>query len=220
MTGPRAVRAVGRVTAVVMATAIAVAWMAAIAHASCAAPPPHEDQYEQTELVFVGSVVATTNDDFWAEVRVEEVWKGPDLPPQVEVWGSDSHPGAVQGRTSVDRAYATGTRYLFFIRQVDGPPYRDNQCSPTTEYDPATHDRHRPGDARPPRTDATASPSAPTETPTPVSPVDGPDADSDADETGVLAVSIEGGRPEIVPLAAAGVALAIAAWGLVWASKR
>jgi hypothetical protein len=101
------------------------------AQASCAAPPSLKDQIAAARLVFVGTVVSTSDNDRVARVRVESIWKGPDLPAFVDVHGSP-----VSGQnagSSIDRHYRAGERDLFVLYS-DSPPLQDNSCSATQPY--------------------------------------------------------------------------------------
>lgn len=98
--------------------------------ADCMIPPPIEEAVRSAEIVFVGTVDATTNRGTWASVTVEEVWIGPDQPASVIVHGG---PGGNAG-TSVDRTFEVGTKYLFFP-YVDGQVgLADNSCTSTQPW--------------------------------------------------------------------------------------
>lgn len=98
--------------------------------ASCVMPPPLADSLNDATTIFVGTVTRTTEMDRWAEVAVEEVWKGPDVAATVMVKGGA---GGNTG-TSIDRTFKAGVRYLF-VPQGDGADgFGDNACSPTTEW--------------------------------------------------------------------------------------
>src|SRR5258708_16941780 len=122
-----------------MARALTVALLAAGAllvgvagvQASCAVPPPIREQVASAGLVFVGTVIFTSDNDRVARVRVESIWRGPELPTYVDVHGSlVSGPGAA---SSIDRKYSAGTRYLFVLYGAD-QPLHDNSCSGTQVY--------------------------------------------------------------------------------------
>lgn len=115
-----------------------------VAVASCAAPPPIDNAMQTADVVFVGAVRATSNGDRWAEVTVQEIWRGPDLPATVVVQGGPEGNMA----TSVDRSFRVGATYLFFP-SVDAASgvLSDTSCSPTTEWTPDLA-RLRPADAR------------------------------------------------------------------------
>jgi len=96
---------------------------------SCIQPPPLPDAVAQAEIAFVGTVTATINDGRWATVAVEEIWKGPDMPPVVEVHGGGPNPSD----SLADRTFTAGTRYVFFPYVEDGV-LTDNICSSTMEF--------------------------------------------------------------------------------------
>lgn len=109
------------------------------ARASCVQPPPLEQAIAEADVVFVGRVETTSNREREAAVAVESVWKGPDLPAQVEVFGG---PRQENVAASNDRHFEDGTRYLF-IPTNRRPPFRDNDCTQTQRYRPAL-DRFAP----------------------------------------------------------------------------
>ena len=112
--------------------------------ADCMPPPPIEEALKSAEIVFVGTVAATSNRSSWASVTVEEVWRGPDQPAQVLVKGG---PGG-NAATSVDRSFEVGVKYLFFPYAADGG-LADNSCTSTTQWS-AELAALRPADARAP----------------------------------------------------------------------
>lgn len=126
----------------------ALALAAGPAAASCAPPQPMEQAIADARQVFVGTVEALADEDHRATVRVEEVWKGPDVPPVTEVHGSPGGPGGLQARSSVDRTYAAGARYLFVLYD-DSAPYEDNICTRTSEWS-EDFAQYRPADWRHP----------------------------------------------------------------------
>ena len=97
------------------------------------------------DIVFVGTVSATAQNNAWATVSIEEVWKGPDLPAVFEVRGG---PGG-NTVTSVDRAFEVGTRYLFVPFGMEDTFASDNSCSATQPWDESLA-ALRPADARGP----------------------------------------------------------------------
>ena len=116
------------------------------AQASCARLPSLQEQVATAPLVFIGTIVSTSDGDRVARVRVESIWKGPDLPAYVDVHGS---PASGWGAaTSVDRRFSAGERDLFVLFS-DRPPYTDNNCSATQPYT-AELAALAPADARPP----------------------------------------------------------------------
>jgi hypothetical protein len=131
------------VTLLAMGAFVAIS---ADAGASCAGPPSLPDQLATAPLVFVGTVAFTSDNDRVARVRVESIWKGPNLPAYVDVHGSPvSGPFSA---SSVDRTYRAGERDLFVLFS-DRSPFQDNNCSATQIY---TTDlaAFAPADARPP----------------------------------------------------------------------
>jgi hypothetical protein len=102
----------------------------ATALADCMIPPPVEEAMTSAEVVFVGTVTATTNRDTWANVTVEEVWKGPDQPVSVIVHGG---PGG-NAATSVDRTFEVGTKYLLFPYVDERLGLADNSCTSTQPW--------------------------------------------------------------------------------------
>jgi hypothetical protein len=114
--------------------------------ASCVAPPSLPAQLATAQLVFVGTVAFTSDGDRVARVRVESVWKGPNLAAYVDVHGSPvSGPFSM---SSVDRTYRAGERDLFVLFS-DRSPFQDNSCSATQIYTTELA-RFAPADARPP----------------------------------------------------------------------
>lgn len=135
-----------RALLVTLLAAAAILGGTADAHASCMAPPSLRDQMASAPSVFVGTVVFTSDNDRVARVKVESIWRGPDLPAYVDVHGSPvSGPGAA---SSIDRKYSAGTRYLFVLFNAS-QPLQDNNCSGTQVY---TSDlaAYAPADARSP----------------------------------------------------------------------
>lgn len=97
--------------------------------ASCAPPEPLERVVASSDVVLVGTVTAVANNDRWARVQVEEIWKGGPLEAIVEVHGGGPDPNMM---TSVDRTYVPG-RYLFTLGR-NGIELLDNACSGTTVW--------------------------------------------------------------------------------------
>lgn len=114
--------------------------------ADCAEPAPLEKAVGTADIVFVGTVTVATNNRRWAQVAVEEVWRGPDQPATVVVRGGPE--GNMM--TSVDRSFEIGRTYLFvpYIDPETGA-LTDNSCTSTTEFTNDTA-RLRPADARKP----------------------------------------------------------------------
>ncbi len=107
-------------------------------------------------MVFVGTVVATSNGDREATVRVESIWRGPDLLTYVRVSGTPE-PGAQA--TSVDRKYQVDKRYLF-VPENSSSPFQDNNCTATQLYTTALASQ-APSAARPPQPGGDPSPPGP-----------------------------------------------------------
>lgn len=122
--------------------ALAVFAAPALVSASCIQPPAIEEALRKADIVFVGTVTATSNRDSWATVAVQEIWKGPDQPASLLIKGG---PGG-NAATSVDRAFNSGAKYLFFP-YVSGGELLDNSCTLTTEWS-ADLQKLRPADAR------------------------------------------------------------------------
>lgn len=139
--------------------------VAAPAQASCAMPPPLGEAIRDADVAFVGTVTRVANQDRWATVTVEELWRGPDLPAVVEVRAGP--PGNTA--SSVDRTYAAGTRYLFTVTAGDGA-LNDSSCSSTTEWT-ADLAEFRPADARPPVTSLAELPSTDADSPSLILPL-------------------------------------------------
>ena len=114
-----------------MLAAVVVTLLAADpAAASCGKPGPMQQRLQEATVVFVGRVVTTTNKGRTAHVRVEQVWKGAPVSDRVTVKGG---PDDESARSSVDRSFRAGVRYLF-VPERAGAQYRDTSCSATVEY--------------------------------------------------------------------------------------
>lgn len=113
---------------------------------------PVAEAIEAADLVFVGTVVTVAEQGRWATFEVGELWKGPRITATVEVRG-----GPAIGRTSVDRSYDVGTRYLVVAERVPdgdvasdygpGAEWIDDACSATQAYTTSV-DRFRPAELR------------------------------------------------------------------------
>src|SRR4026208_1513802 len=110
MTGMRVLRVAAGVAA------LGLLLMPSFALGDCVMPPPLEDAAKSADIVFVGTVTETTNQDRWASVVVDAVWRWSDIPATVVVKGGSGG----DGFSSVDRQYKAGVKYLFF-------PYADEQ---------------------------------------------------------------------------------------------
>jgi hypothetical protein len=83
-------------------------------------------------VAFVGLVVYTSDQNRFARVKVESIWKGPGLPAYVDVHGEAPGSGLFSGSEG-DHQYQAGQRYLFFPLN-DHPPFQDyGDCNSSTE---------------------------------------------------------------------------------------
>lgn len=96
--------------------------------AACGPATPLELAIPTAQVVFVGTVTGLANANRYATVRVEERWRGPELPERVEVRGG-AEPGT---GTANDRAYSLA-RYLFVVSNGPGW-FIDDICTPTTPW--------------------------------------------------------------------------------------
>jgi hypothetical protein len=105
------------------------------AEASCGvvgSPPSLRDQLAAAHVLFVGTVIYTSNGNRTARVKVESIWKGPRLPAYVDVHGEAPGCGANWG-SSMDHSYTSGQRYLFAPLN-DGSPFQDyGECGGLTQ---------------------------------------------------------------------------------------
>ncbi|GAC1469682.1 MAG: hypothetical protein PVSMB7_19400 [Chloroflexota bacterium] len=98
-------------------------------------------------VVFVGTVVATTNKSRTATVRVDDIWHGKHVSTMVVVRGSYV---VGNGATSVDRVFRIGVRYLFVPESsTRSSPFQDNSCTATRPYTVALA-KYRPAGAHRP----------------------------------------------------------------------
>lgn len=86
---------------------------------NCAESPDSAEQVRFQGMLFDGVVVSW--DGTTATVAVNEIWRGVDIPADVEVV---PEPG---------RAYTEGVRYLFFPTN-SRPPFIDTPCSATVRW--------------------------------------------------------------------------------------
>jgi len=96
--------------------------------ASCAEIPDLETAFADAEVVFIGVVTELSNGNRTAQMQVEEVWKGPQLPDTVTVNGT---PDLSSAATSVDRTYELGTYIVFPVNSTS--PFEDNACTLTQQ---------------------------------------------------------------------------------------
>ena len=117
------------------------------ASASCATLPGQgPGSVFAVPVAFVGSVVATSNGDREATVKVESIWRGPDMQTYVRVLGT---PEPTAQATSVDRTYQVGRRYLF-VPENASSPFQDNICTATQVFTAGLASQ-APADARAPQ---------------------------------------------------------------------
>lgn len=156
---PRPVMApLGKLLPLIGVTIAASMLIPAAALASCAGPVPVPQAIDDAPAVFVGTVTKLTNSERWATVEVEEVWKGEDVPSEVELRaGSKDPPGGGGIASSVDRFYSKGARYIFFPFKRSDAIFRDNVCTRTTKL-PNRIERFRPTAVSDPSPDADPEP--------------------------------------------------------------
>jgi hypothetical protein len=128
--------------ALVAAAALLPAVGATPVAAACPPRPPLELVLPTAQIAFVGTVTGLSNENRYAMVRVEERWRGPELPETVEVHGG-AEPGTA---TANDRSY-TLARYLFVVTS-GGSWFMDDACTSTTLWTDELA-RHRPPTVRP-----------------------------------------------------------------------
>lgn len=145
------------IAAVVILSAMPASLIPTAAAASCARMPGQTPgSLTGAGVVFVGTVLSTANGDREAVVKVERIWRGPDMVTYVRVRGTPDPAGQA---TSVDRTYQTGQRYLF-APENSSPPFDDNSCSGTQLYTSALA-AQAPADARQPQPGGDPGPAAP-----------------------------------------------------------
>jgi hypothetical protein len=147
-----------RIRALVALSLLAVGGLLAspgTALADCMPPPPVEVAVETAEIVFVGTVTETAQGNRWANVQVEEIWRGPELEATVVVKGGPEGNMA----TSVDRHFEAGVKYLFFSYiDAEQGGLADNSCTNTQPW-AEEMTKLRPADARTP-VETTSTPEA------------------------------------------------------------
>lgn len=125
----------------------AVVGPADVSYASCAGEP--RDLVQQAPVVAVVTVVRTEGDH--AVVQVEEVWRGPDLPPMARLGTSPTAgqwwpPRFLAGASSVDADVKSGIRYIV---ATEGDRFRTNDCL-VLEATPDAIEDLAPATSRPP----------------------------------------------------------------------
>lgn len=126
------------------------------AEASCALPLPIPRAVSQATAAFVGTVTATDWQGRRATVTVEDVWRGTVSTPAL-VAGT---PGGAEQRTTVDRHYVVGERYLFVPWTRRAGSWQDNGCSSTRAFDASIAKLRPAGAVRVANGMASPSPSA------------------------------------------------------------
>jgi len=97
--------------------------------ADCQMAPPIEEAVRTAELAFVGTVTEVANGGRSASVRVEEVWRGGEMPASVTVLGGMDPAQPMED----DRTFEAGVRYLFLPFAIDRQLV-DNICSATRPW--------------------------------------------------------------------------------------
>jgi hypothetical protein len=97
--------------------------------ADCQVAPPIEEAARTSALVFVGTVTAIASEGRSASVRVEEIWRGGEMPATVTVFGGTDPAQAMED----DRVFEAGARYVFVPFVIDGRLV-DNICTSTTRW--------------------------------------------------------------------------------------
>ena len=113
--------------------------------ASCAEVVPIAKAVEIADVVFVGTVTSVTNAGRWATVAVKEIWRGPDLAPEVVVKGGPDANAA----TSIDRTFDVGQTYIFTLTGGSATELTDDACSATQPWSDVVK-ALQPADPRPP----------------------------------------------------------------------
>ena len=140
-----------RLLALAVVAGVASAFAAGNVHASCGVPvggePSIGEQLSSAPVVFVGKVVYTSDRNRTARVKVESVWKGPSVPPYVDVHGEAPGSGPFSGSEG-DHYYQAGQRYLFAPSNAH-PPFVDyGECGSLTQPYSAELAAYEPPDAR------------------------------------------------------------------------
>jgi hypothetical protein len=103
--------------------------------ASCAVSGPSRsvaDEIASVQVVFVGSVIYTTDNNRTARVRVESIWKGPAMPAYVDVHGEAPGSGPFSGSEG-DHHFQAGQKYVF-VPLIDRAPFEDyGDCNISTQ---------------------------------------------------------------------------------------
>ncbi len=102
------------------------------AHAACNTVIDQVATVERADSVFVGRVIHVADSSRLATIEVIEIWKGPDLAPQVIVNGSFSGNPQIGAN---DRTFMQGSTYLV-VPFGNRSPFFDEACSGTALYSP------------------------------------------------------------------------------------
>lgn len=141
-----------RGSAVLLACLCGATFLGGTARASCGLAPPVPQAIAEAPAAFVGTVSELSNGRRWATVTVDEVWKGEDIPDEVEVRaGPKDPPGGGGVATSADRYFEPTQQYLFVPYKRAGSVFRDNACTRTSPFRPSL-ERHRPSGSETPET--------------------------------------------------------------------
>lgn len=115
-------------TFIVLAICVAV-WPSAAATAACETQLEFETAVEHADSVFVAQITAISDGGATAEATVKGIWKGPDLPRTVNLWGGDSS-DKVSGTT---RIHEVGQTYLV-VAEWSRSAFIDDKCTATRLY--------------------------------------------------------------------------------------
>jgi hypothetical protein len=115
-------------TLIVLAIYLAV-WPSAAATAACETQLEFETALEVADSVFVAQIAAISDGGATAQASVKGVWKGPDLPRTVNLWGGDSSE-KVSGTT---RIHEVGQTYLV-VAEWSRSAFVDDKCTATRLY--------------------------------------------------------------------------------------
>lgn len=102
--------------------------------ASCAGGVSLTEAIHSAPTAFVGTVTGVSDRGRRAQVHVDDVWKGVDLPADVAVVGS---PDVSAAATDVDRMFTNDRQYLFVPTSGGPQSFQDNSCTQTQPYSDA-----------------------------------------------------------------------------------
>jgi hypothetical protein len=115
--------------------------------------PSMQDEVNAANVVFVGKVIYTSDQNRSARIKVESIWKGPALAAYVDVNGEAPGSGRFSGSEG-DHHYQAGQQYLFFPLN-DHPPFHDyGDCNASTQVYSAALAAYAPADAKAPNPEA------------------------------------------------------------------